>query len=586
MAVSYTVSVGRRWSLLEQLLLVELATSRRSMPELTQLTGMPDRLIVEALINLLRANWVEVRSTEAGVFFSATGAGKRRAADEILPAELQQEVRWISLCMDRLTGSWFRADELELVYEKDLPEHAEVIEPRIHTYDPNDGSVRELFYLNMDESLEPTVPNFRTPSKPYARVEVAFDKVEAGLPDYAPLRLQQAIIEASTNIQDVRLGLTSKAKQLGSSPLRDTLSSDDIIVGGSEHFGLIQECFERAKTHLILHSCFVSPHTVRKLLPDIERAARRKVRVDLLWGLHSDPEDPMSRRPIAEAEKVLNELPASLRPRVQLSPISSGSHAKIVLYDERSTGTWVSIIGSCNFLSSDFDWIEASIRSRSQRLAVQLLGKLIASQLPAVGSWSPVARRLNSLWSRLRQQAQDIPENGIHEIRLLADQDHYACITHARDVAAENIVIGCDLYGLAAETSVLVPMERAAETGRKVSLFYNRASKLLTQEGRTPDPVAIQKRGMMIESVPEFHAKFLLWDEQAMAITSFNWMSTVVQGGRTKGAELGLLVEGPELRTIFAEKLALSSGGKVDIRPKKHEPETDLSWINLVSENR
>src|SRR5690606_29139383 len=117
------------------------------------------------------------------------------------------------------------------------------------------------------------------------------------------------------------------------------------------------------KTHIVIHSCFLHPEVVRRLLPDIERAARRKVRIDLLWGLHSDPESPEKPRPIQETNQVLDTLSPNVRLRVQLSPNSSGSHAKVIVYDDRTTGKWTTIVGSCNFLSSWFTAIDVSFRT-------------------------------------------------------------------------------------------------------------------------------------------------------------------------------------------------------------------------------
>ena len=571
MAVSYVVSFGRRWSVLEHLLLVDVASSRRTTGELAALTGMPDRLVIEALIRLMRHSWVEVRTTDAGVYFAATAAGRRRATEENLPVTLQRDVKWLSVCVDRLTGAWLRADELDLVYERDLPENCTLIDPRIHTYDRNDASLRDLFPLNMDESLEPTTPQIRTPSKPYARVCVAFGKIEAGLPSHAALRLKEAAIAAAATAADTQSVISSQAAPTAVAPLRDDIGEEDIIVGGPEHLTLLKAALEAAKSTIVIHSCFLSPDTIRMLLPEFERAARRKVRIELLWGLYIDPEEPTKRKPISDTEKALDELPSGIRGRVQLSPISSGSHAKIIVYDDTATGKWISIVSSCNFLSTGFDWVEASVRSRAQRLAARLLGRLIAAQLPASGSWSPVARRLNQVWSQVRHKAGSEQDIGLHTLTLLTDQDHYACVTLARDVAEKEITIGCDLYGLAAETSVLVPMTTASESNRKVSLIYNRPSKLLREEGRVPDAEAIGRRGINLSSIQEFHAKFLSWDEEALAITSFNWMSTVVDGTRARGAEIGVLIEGKDLKRIFATKLGRATNGKFAIPPTEQK---------------
>jgi len=65
--------------------------------------------------------------------------------------------------------------------------------------------------------------------------------------------------------------------------------------------------------------------------------------------------------------------------------------------------------------------------------------------------------------------------------------------------------------------------------------------------------------------VAALHGKFLFWDQTDLVVSSFNWMSTVVQGARAKGAELGVLIHGPGLNAILTEKLAAASAGAITI---------------------
>jgi hypothetical protein len=246
---------------------------------------------------------------------------------------------------------------------------------------------------------------------------------------------------------------------------------------------------ENAASHLILHSCFLDAKAVEGLLPEFERAARRRVRVDLIWGLSFDPESTKAANVVAEVQKVLGTLSADARKLVQLSPISSGSHAKQILHDT-ADGAWVTYTGSCNYLSSWFTAIDITVRSRSQRFAAIILGKLLAAQLPASGNWSPLARRLSRIWNSVRSANSEHSEIGTHKISALVDGDHYALVRLARDLAKKRIAIGCDLYGLAAETSVMTPLQRAAELGRQVRVIYQRTSKGFKQAGRTPDSAA------------------------------------------------------------------------------------------------
>jgi hypothetical protein len=196
---------------------------------------------------------------------------------------------------------------------------------------------------------------------------------------------------------------------------------------------------------------------------------------------------------------------------------------------------------------------------------MQIVGRLIASQQPASGGWSAVARRLERIWNDLRLRARIKPEAGTHSLSLLVDDDHYTCVTRARDHAKSSIVLGCDLFGLAAETSVLVPMTRAVELGKAVRMFYRRPSRFLAQEGMELDVKSLTDRGCSLAKIPALHGKFLAWDNEALAITSFNWLSTVVDGTRTRGAEIGILSLGQNLRDIIASKLKASSKGALEI---------------------
>ncbi|KAA2235978.1 phosphatidylserine synthase [Salinarimonas soli] len=555
MAVSYVYSFGRRWSVIEHMLLVESTAAKHSAMELAKLADVPHRLVVEALINLLRANWVEVRSENEKIYFAATPAGRRRAKEKSLPERLQRDTKWDSVCVDRLTGHWMRADDLDLVYERNLPADAVKLPALIHTFEPNDAALRDLFRLNLDESLEPTAPQFRTPSLPYARVGIAFGEVQAGLPSSAPLGLRDVLVRHASGITDEGGATYAPSSPIMQGTARDELSADDIIVGGPAHLELVRNALERAKSTVVIHSCFLGADTLRLLLPDLERAAKRKIGIELLWGLHVDPEAGRPPRKFSDVAAVLAELPPGARGRVRLSPLSSGSHAKVLIYDDRYTGAWTTVVGSCNFLSSEFDWVEVSLRTRSPLFASKVVSRLLSHQLPAVGNWTGTARRLNAIWSELKHRVRAQPETGRYGISLVVDHDHYACVTLARDRAARDIVIACDLYGLSAETSVLVPMETAAARGIDVQLEYTRPSRFLLEEGQEPSPAEIGKRRLKLRRVEDVHAKYIGWDEDNIVISSFNWMATALDARRSRAAEIGAFVNGPGIRSMLAAKL-------------------------------
>jgi phosphatidylserine/phosphatidylglycerophosphate/cardiolipin synthase-like enzyme len=124
-------------------------------------------------------------------------------------------------------------------------------------------------------------------------------------------------------------------------------------------------------------------------------------------------------------------------------------------------------------------------------------------------------------------------------------------------------VVGCDLYGVAAENSVHVPMETAAKYGVAVRLFYRRLTRSLTENDLQPNLESLKSRGIFLERSEALHGKFLIWDDTALAVSSFNWMSAALDGTRASGAELGVLVPGPSLPLHISEKLSAESRGQI-----------------------
>jgi hypothetical protein len=70
---------------------------------------------------------------------------------------------------------------------------------------------------------------------------------------------------------------------------------------------------------------------------------------------------------------------------------------------------------------------------------------------------------------------------------------------------------------------------------------------------------------MSLEESPKLHAKFLLWDKNNLAVTSFNWMAAIVDGARPRGAEIGILLRGSDLRAMLDRKFSLAPAGAISL---------------------
>jgi len=67
---------GRPWTVLEHLLLWELDRGSTSVHALSNRANTPERIIIEALIRLMRAGWVEMIQSASNVQFQITPEGR------------------------------------------------------------------------------------------------------------------------------------------------------------------------------------------------------------------------------------------------------------------------------------------------------------------------------------------------------------------------------------------------------------------------------------------------------------------------------------------------------------------------------
>ena len=77
---------GRRWNVVEHLVLQALASSARTAGQLSVDGKLPRRVILEILIRLMRAGWVELRADAKEVTFYCTPRGAAVAYQDQLPA--------------------------------------------------------------------------------------------------------------------------------------------------------------------------------------------------------------------------------------------------------------------------------------------------------------------------------------------------------------------------------------------------------------------------------------------------------------------------------------------------------------------
>jgi hypothetical protein len=553
----YIVRQGRTWSAFEHMVLWKLAQQRATSLELAELAGVPLRLVVECLIELMSASWVDIHTGGNAVAFEATAAGKKASELRKLPEDTRNLRRRTTLCMDRLAMGFFKPEDLTLVHRDKLPENAVVLKPRVFKLTMTPGSSIDRLYMKEDETFEEWVEHRITSQRLYAAVQIFGDKIE-GLPQYTPPALFAAILDdIVTHVPRAEGGNFDEqpSRADGRLEIEDGYSLtdvtlDDLVIGGQQHFDALGRVIAEARTFAVIHTCFVGSGAIRKLLPLMEAAiAKRNVHFDLLWGQRSDSMNEATRRDFQEAKALFDKLPAIKRSRIRFADRETGSHAKIILADSGANGSKEAYVGSCNWLSSLYRSVEVSIRVREPRIIGTIAAALAWLRIPPSSKWTADVYRL----AEIRDECfrSEVRREGTHRIAVVRDREHLAAVREARDTATSRIFAACDLLGPAGETSVFVPARSAAKCGVSVTLVHHSLARSLPIEERDRAAAALSELGIHLLSAENTHGKFMTWDEDALLITSFNWLATSPDPWKPRGAEIGIIVKGPGL----AEKL-------------------------------
>ncbi len=108
----FKVEKGRRWSVIEHLMLDAVADEPASAAALSAKSKLPRRIVVEAFIRLMRVGWVEITPGPNGPIFRTTASGLVQADSEEMPAASVVQNRWLAFSVDRVAGSVFRGREI------------------------------------------------------------------------------------------------------------------------------------------------------------------------------------------------------------------------------------------------------------------------------------------------------------------------------------------------------------------------------------------------------------------------------------------------------------------------------------------
>ena len=558
----FILDKGRPWSVVEHLILAALSVRSSSALDLAQAGNLPRRLVIEVLIRLMRAGWVELDEGRGGVRFRATAAGVASAARDELPSAPKRMSRWMNFVIDRITGSVYRSREMPFHHSEEIKARAlreliVLVEPRDV---PANYGVHDLVdcLFSEDERFVSVDPSGDRLMERYALVTVRGDDIE-GLPARAPDELSSVIREAAAKVH----GLSAGARQhiyrsdepvlagegSRSPPASMVFGPEDLIVGGPAHKVSFERILKEARRRVVIHSTFVRVDRFNEQLQLMTDAAKAGVRIDILWGEGDRPGQEGKSR--AAVKLIRSQLEAAgLEEMIRLHAFTTRSHGKFILADKGDRV--VGLVGSCNWFTTDFANFEVSARLRDPAVVSELAYAAAELSRGAHGLWTSLTTSLAQFADEARRAPA--PPGPRAMGRLVIGPEHKAYVRDARDHAQRSMIVASHLLAPAARQAVLVPALAAPVPGLLKRCYHE-----LGQLAETPDPGAFG--GVEFIQGSRLHAKLLAWDDDNLVITSQNWLSADPSQANPL-REIGIFISAPGIATSVTEALAAAAAAE------------------------
>jgi cardiolipin synthase A/B len=526
---------GRPWSVVEHVILQALGSKPWTIGELESESNLPRRVIIETVVRLMRAGWVEFSSSKEAMKFASTALGLAVAHEAELPHAPRRLVRPVSFAVDCVSGTVFSNREL-LLHEDYVVKEREKSERIVRlNVDPEkmgyDVQQVHRVLLEDDERFVALESLGGPPSQRIALVAVRDGLVVDGLPNREVAALRAKAIEAAAMANDpaaeakaVEQKSSTRSEQ--AAPVRQVkFAKTDLILDGGRHEATLKEILSTAASRVFIHSTFIRADVVERLLPELSEAARRGVRIDMLWGQSEDLEDVATSR---RAIQTLRENPqiADLGDALKIHPFSTGSHAKILVADSRRGGGFLAVVGSCNWLASPFKSYEASVILRDPQIVSDVVGVLANISHRHSGIWLDVTNELMRLASQIAMLPSPKGPNATASVVIGAHHNRF--VLEARDSAKSKIFVTSHRLGPVSESAIIAPLASAASEGHvKGSVFFGRNTGAVKYQARKRIIAEAASEGVFVEVVesPRLHAKILAWDSDSLVISSLNWLS-------------------------------------------------------------
>lgn len=582
-AHKFKLSKARRWGAIDKILLEFIAKKPSTAHELSTLSSLPRQLIIEILIPLMQAGWIEIINSNGEYRFKTTDRGLVAASNEELPVENEPMTRVRSFLIDPITNECYRTErkrkyqlfnrhgvlsasqnffgrvaELK-VKGQYLPELTDIFDCITYEDEEVNGIEDGFIRRNYSDKLK------------YAIATIDSDDNISGIP-YISDELKNEILTHAEKLREkIYLSKTQQGDEAKVIPYYysqksiKTFSSRivkneniKLICGPTEHYNHIYNIIYSAKTRVIIHSTFINENCIKTLYPLFINAVQRSVQIDILWG-QTEPENEDRLEKYKKTIEILKHVQDDIDSkgfttlfRFHISP--THSHSKFIIYDSED-GEFNITIGSCNWLSSNFNRYEVSANIKNDIVTSDLLQIASHLSMSDTGVSNNLSREFSILATKLktiRENASTVSDKNHSSIKIVSAPEHHLFSKLAADTALNEIFICSHRVNYAGDRPVIKPLLAAIGVNKniKISVSYGRSSTNMKNGELQKLKDMLSREGMNVIKAddPQIHAKVLSWDRDNVIITSLNWLSASSKGDDYN--ELGMYINS---KNIFEE---------------------------------
>lgn len=559
--VKFRASTQRPITELDRMVIQAIAAGAGSVERLKSIFQLPERLLVECLVDLMDMALLALDTCGSG--FRLTEFGERCLGQGLTSfGERLDDADEMTFLREDLAGRIASGQIIRYDREKgdvqsslvqgSIP-HGEIEQILIQKL-KKDGK-----HLHSVESIIPVRDGISF------KVTVDRGSISGLSSQWNHLKpLLQAEAEKRTGIRHATPVRDLENEQDGALWTEVSINESDLLLKASHHEEVLAKAIEQAHSHLLILSAHAAETVLNKLKDPIRAAVQRGVRVDVLWGLPAldeggEPHAKTTKKWLQEIRKSLSDGAGDCL-TVNEEPLNSD--AKVLVWDAPDS-SYQAIVGSYNWL---YGLDSPSAKRLGSEVGIRLNDpRLIGNICTTLSGWLDArGQQLNGVALRWRNIGLDLaqkdpsPASGddvaVSKVRIVYDESHAEVLREGLVNASQRLLVSSHKLNRSATGS-------PNNGGGKLDWLARRnpvpGFQFVLVTGRYPkaDSWTPEDQNRLEELVKGVdgsirlgegtHARVLVYDDVAV-VSGYNFLSTTHDK-----RQIGLVLRGPTIASAL-----------------------------------